>query len=101
MNILIKSVISSVAIGMSVVGFVDILAENETTDVFDNGNTKPMLSSYIDNMRTHSKIAIAEAKYEFDLNDCEQVIKRTLPFQEVYKGCENNIVQARMYLTSL
>jgi hypothetical protein len=103
MNMFFKSIISSIVIGISVVSFVDIVAENETSaeDMFDNGNTKPMLASYIDVMKEHSQVAIAEEKYAFNLINCEEVIKTALPFQEDYKGCENNIVLANTYLTSL
>jgi len=95
-------ILKSIFLVVSVVGFVDIMAINDTSikEVSISQNTRPMLTDYINSMKNDDKISFLEEKYAFNLISCENIIKNTLPFQEDYKGCADNIILANSYLVS-
>lgn len=88
MNLMIKAILSSVLIIMSLVSFTNILAgKSNGVDSFEGDNNRIQLITYIKEMNSET----SKKKYTVNnifLENCTQVIYNTLPFQDDYKDCE-------------
>jgi hypothetical protein len=101
MNLILKGVISSVVVMFSVASFTNMSADGDSKEVIGNGNNKAQLSSYINYISSAEDLLNIEEKYDFKLNGCKKIVENTLPFQDKYKQCQEKLIQANNYLTSL
>ena len=88
MNVMIKAVLSSVLIMMSLVSFTNILAgKSNGIDSLEGDNNRVQLITYIKEMQSQDSKKSYASHNEF-LDNCAEVISNTLPFQSDYKKCE-------------
>ena len=88
MNLMIKAVLSSVLIMMSLVSFTNILAgKSNGIDSLESDNNRIQLITYIKEMQSENSKKLYASHNTF-LENCTEVISNTLPFQNDYKQCE-------------
>tara|TARA_B100000073_G_C23721213_1_gene567737 strand:- start:899 stop:1204 length:306 start_codon:yes stop_codon:yes gene_type:complete len=88
MNVMIKAMLSSVLIIMSLVSFTNIIAgESDGFGSIEGDNNRIQLITYIKEMQSQDFKEVY-ASHNIFLENCAEVISNTLPFQSDYKQCE-------------